>query len=942
VAGRDRPNLISSPTGASAPVGLDRARQLAWHDVQRTDINQKVEAAADPTHSNWIHKLDIGNTPRILRGRVVDSIAYTNCHKVQFGIVGTMWCSAIMPTAAQPMGARHIGQIPVGANVLVMWFQEDQSGIIVGVLPDAQTSSKYAMADFISQQARSGLLVDCAHHYPICLPNASLITDWSAGRPFDATTQGEQGSITETGLLEFIDSFMTTKRVDEECGIWHFWHDQMTRLAGHNFQLWTAGYEREDLDDEGEFDKVEGHTPYYWEALGAFEFGHNISRDIPTKCWQKDPDLQGYSGTEPCDDHQLPFFRLRDFYGYLGQAHKRVLAVPPQKCRSLNPTMRPLRLDEEGSSCCPETFCELSSCSAGELNTLDKLVVYPGVFEENLALTGRYAVRSAHEIIFSKHLLIPVPKQMRRPEDPNGDNATNYRATGHTKLGNGLEHNVAGEIDQPQNNDDNATQIRAAGFLDTHAFVFNWIAAHPFYYHMGDWFLPNETMLGYLASECGIPSFTPPYFDELKCHQFLDAPPAIPIKVDHRYGEVKYYPNHSYFGLLTDGGIVLGDGFGSEIKMANGNIYFTCPGDTYTLPGRNAVTFAGYDFIMRAHNSFDLSATRHDGRLKAERNLQLAATGHCGGVLIESMAKHAYCTGHKGQDASTGGITFRAKKSLITTYAKDLCFRLAKESSDKNVIIFDAGKKGRIKMKAKFHERFIDSKGAALDFWCSGSKIKRGAEHWRSGTLLCAPLVVTDKILSGKCIVAEEDLVSVKGHVITKKAKKTMGKVGVLKEKKGQGSQDGGGGSGAQGKSKLAEAIKKLKHRCSTLKKIGKTELKTLDKRQKEYSCTKAKFSFRLLKDYRCNDFVMFESRWQQWARLSGAQVAVWKETGVNGTYPYPGKRALSKKKRYKTLDPILYDQTTGLALDRGPLYENPEFNAPKSEVMNKHYIVIM
>jgi hypothetical protein len=899
MASQDRPTMVNKPTGAFAPVGIDRARRLAWWDVQRTDANQKLQPAADPLHSHWIHKLDHADRPIYLRGRVTDSIAYTNCHKVQFGMWGSMWCQMMTSTALQPIGVRQINQLPVGCGVIVLWYKDDNSGIIVGVIPDAQTNSKTAMVDFISQQARCGLLVDDAHNYPVTLDNAALITDWSAGRPFDSTTVGEGGNITETGLLDFIDSFMAVKRVDEECGLWTFWTDQLTRLAGHNLHIFSAGAEQEDIDDEGEFNKVEGHTPYYWEALSAFEFGLTVSQDIPAECWQKTPELQGLSATEPCDQHQLAFYRLRDFYGYWGQAHKRVVCLPPVECSSsVWPAL--FNLDATLVSSVGSDGCAMSSCVPQNLNLLKKKILYPGVFDEDLALTGRWAVRSAHEIIFSKHILIPAPKQMIRPEDPEGDNSGNYKAAGLDVFGRGSAHRVQGELDFPDTADD-PCQIRAAGFLDTHAFVFNWIGEHPFHYHENDWWLPDEADLNYLARDCHTIAFKPPYFDELACHLLLQTPAAIPIKVDHRYQKVKYYPNHSYFGMLADGGVVIGDGYGAELKMANGSVWITAPGDVNLMAGRSVVSWAGYDLIMRAKNCWDISATNGSGRLKAQKNLWAITTGPCSGILLQCDAKGVYndFKGKTGDKATLGGIVIKAEKSMIAYCASDMCFSLDQADTKEHVLTFDAGWKGRLKFKSKFFERFMSIDGAALDFWavpgdCTG-EVKRGAEYWYDGTLFCSPLVVNDKILAADCIATKKDLVALKGHVITSKAGKTQGKVGALVD-----GHD------------LLNKLNDYSARCkTTLPDIGETELEMLCKRQEKYCICDAEFSFRGVTEYATDDYVLFESRWQQLARVGGIDVNTWTEIPVNDTYPYPGKERLLGT-TFRTLNPKLYNIQTG------------------------------
>jgi hypothetical protein len=66
--------------------------------------------------------------------------------------------------------------------------------------------------------------------------------------------------------------------------------------------------------------------------------------------------------------------------------------------------------------------------------------MYPGVFEENISLTGKWSVRSAHGIVLEKSLPIAVPKQVVLPQDPSGDNATTYKAAG--ALGSGPDHLV--------------------------------------------------------------------------------------------------------------------------------------------------------------------------------------------------------------------------------------------------------------------------------------------------------------------------------------------------------------------------------------------------------------------------------------------------------------------------------------------------------------------
>jgi hypothetical protein len=909
MAGFDRPSVLSRPTGVSSPVGLDRSKRLAWFDVQRTDTNQRLGPATDPTNSHWIHKFNLGNEFRLFYGRIVDAVAYVNCYKVQVeNGTTTLWCTALSQTALQPIGARQLGQIAIGAAVVFALHPTDNSGLILGVIPEAQTASQSAAADFVSQASRSGLLVDSAHSYPLNQRLASLITDWSAGRPMDATTQGESGTITETGLLRFVDSFMTMNRVDEECGVWHFYGDSLTRIAGKNFQLWTTGSEREDVDDEGEFDIVEGYTPYPWEALGAFEFDIPTCRDLSADCWQKDPDHQGYASQEPCHDQQTPFFRLRDFYGYLGQGHKRVLSLPPQPCNMslfLDPA-------EAGGD------CSSPACTADNLNLLPTELIYPGVFDENLALTGRYAVRSAHEIILSKHLLIPSPKQITLPQDPSGDNLATYKPAGIH--GAGDDHLVVGEIAIEEGGTDEPGQIRAAGFLDTHAFAFNWIGEHPFHYHTRDWYIPEESALTHLDHPgCDTVSFPTPTFADLECNHFLETPVPIPLKVDHRYNEANYYPNHSYIALLAEGGIVIGDGYGAEIKLANGSVWITAPGDINTMAGRDVVNFAGYDFVAKAKNSWDISATNADGRLKAKNNLWMVANGEEGSILIESKATGAYKNDDPGEMGVSSGVAIKAGLGKLDMKAKNMTFKLIEPNAE-SVLTLDTGEEGRLRFRGKFFERFLSADGAALDFWGGG---ETSNEWWADGALINTPVVIDDSLMVAGCGVFQDDIISDTGHIATKRAAEMRGQVG-----KFNGS--------------FEEKFEYFRNRhTGELPAIAAQETETMEEREEEYIIHDRDFTFRSVEEYRTETFVLFESRWQQLARLSGVTMPTWAEDPVSETYPYPGA---SKQlgETFRTLDLKLYDVETKVANNRGPDYEDPSFETPEQQVLNDSYTVII
>src|SRR6185369_8543821 len=380
----------------------------------------------------------------------------------------------------------------------------------------------------------------------------------------------------------------------------------------------------------------------------------------------------------------------------------------------------------------PTGIANDGDCDRDQIAIYGRKLITPGVYEENLALTGRKTIRTAHELILSKYLPIPTPQQLKRPEDILGDTPDDYKFA--SNQGSGEDHKVTGEVRAGGAADDggfsgdqgnNEALVTAVGFMDVHSFAFNWIGDHPFHYHKKDWYIPQESELNYLLV-CEDPDLPVPAFDQLHCHQWLQRPVSIALHVDHRYKKVHYYPNNSYFALLADGGVVIGDGYGAEIRMTGGSIFINAPGDINIEPGRNANILAGYDAVTRAKNCVDISATVNDVRIKAKEQLWLCSSGERSGILIESMAEGAWCDfgGHgeaTGEVKALGGIVLKAQHSLISYCAQDMTFRLTDavddENSDDNVIEFDCGWSGRFRVKGKYVEHLIQEDGAIFDWW---------------------------------------------------------------------------------------------------------------------------------------------------------------------------------------------------------------------------------
>ena len=105
----------------------------------------------------------------------------------------------------------------------------------------------------------------------------------------------------------------------------------------------------------------------------------------------------------------------------------------------------------------------------------------------------------------------------------------------------------------------------------------------------------------------------------------------------------------------------------------------TAPGDVWIQPGRNVNIIAADDCIIKVHRSVDITSTKNDVRIKAERNLQILAgndQSEGGGVVIESRAPAAkYDFAKDGEDVKHSGILLIAPDSDIACWGKSVYLR---------------------------------------------------------------------------------------------------------------------------------------------------------------------------------------------------------------------------------------------------------------------------
>jgi hypothetical protein len=892
--------------------------QRGKHSAGMAPSNDAQATAREATQN-------LGVNPQIYRGRVVDVIAYALCYRVMLERNGgVVVCMAATPSGILPVGPRVLASIGPGSEVIVIRFNPGDYGVIIGGFPSPLTDPTLALSDFVHQSSRCGLRVDKTHSAPFSLADHGGIADFSDGRPFDSLSVGEWGAICETGLRQIIDPFMVQLAVDEATGIFAFYHDQLLRVCGYNLQMFSAGHEVEVYNDQCETHHYDGFTPYPWEQVGIVSPGEDPFQENEPKEVQFDKPY--YGAWEPTEDDQMPFHRSLLFRGYLGQGGKRMVMAPP----------------DEG----PVTYS----------SDADK---HAALWEENLGLDGRYSMRSAKAIHIAKWCAIPPVKRMKRIENADGDNEDNYKFSG--QAGSGPDHKVTGVIETTDS--DNPHLQQAAGLMDVHAWVFNWLGAHPFHYHAEDWKILEETDTFAEKVEEQIT------YGDLADQFYLSRPDPVQQKIDHRYDEVDYFPNTSYISLLDDGGVVIGDGYGAEIRMSGGHIFLTAPGDIWVKSGRNFNVLAGYDACFRAKNSMDLSTTDKDLRLKAEKNLHLLGgnDGEEGGVLIECKAPSGYDYQNVvGEEVSMGGFQVKVDKGDACIWASNIYLRTGGGDVEPGVITLDADKgQQAITFNASTIMNYVSE--SIMDNFGSDGNVEVSHLWSAESNVLGSGVCIQGFGIFEENVLVQGWVEAIAGHFASELSQQYDGKVGVME-----------GESLFLAYQSMQEcetaAATSVQDAITFWQELFTNYLYSDNQAGNDDTITAAHFTFRNPDQYRTNNFKLYEDRWQMMARLAGEELDMWDEKSINGasseeTMPYPGKKPWKDDETFMTMDLQLYDPEQGASIPRSggggngggaapadgggngggngsaqteQKYEEPKFKEPDKKAPAEGYMIIV
>lgn len=765
---------------------------------------------------------------------IVNAIPQKNCYVVSSPYNNTHRYAQILSHfyGNGSKGATELTSYPVGTAVLVFFISEAaREGFILGkiekqYLPQEDT---FIVPDWISVNSNTGILDDI---YKNTLTKDSLsmkVIEHGNMRPSDLL-QDDWGAITEFGSYFLLDKFTAAMRASDVCGMWAFLFDNLLRIYGYNYEHFTSATEHRVMNDLGEVHNVLFEAKYPYESLGYKNNGTDIT-EKSEKIWQKNKyvDINGsenevtrkYDLLKLKEAKQTGIWRGVSFRGMLGDLYHDYVAAPPSD------------LEE------PET--------------LEKETKYNGLSEIVRSADGFVGIRSAKAISFVKYPVIPVPKQKALPDDDvNGDKE--------------LTPKVKNDYTFPEKEVD----TRAVASMEFNNYRFNWHALQNIINHEKDWYVPEESDLNRKG------------YTKVAMSDFLASLPAlanIPIGSED-YSSVKHYASYSAITQHDDGSIVLEDGWGSQISMSRGNITITCAGDLQLRPGRNCVIMSPQDTIIKGGRNVDLSATKHDIRLKAENNLQVVS--NTGGLLLESKADSEgnLYKNKEGEDVVSSGVLVKSKKSNIALWGKNVHVNAVEGEEGRIVIDANKGETKEVYIKAKYV--INDVKEAVIDRFNDGENV----HYWHKEVSIvdCPNLVVNGSgwFIDGH-VGADKSMFCNKGFATGKGAPY----VAPLDQ---DAIPDTFNDAVEQAKNMTNEYVEKIKEQVYDNENgLGNTDfIKSIS------------FTFRNTEQYRTQSFAMAEARWQHVITGGGNWKEVYVEPEIGGpTYPYPGEEAQTSKGYY-------------------------------------------
>lgn len=248
--------------------------------------------------------------------------------------------------------------------------------------------------------------------------------------------------------------------------------------------------------------------------------------------------------------------------------------------------------------------------------------IYPGMLSETRRMDGIMRMRAAKEIKFEKTYGIVGPwlKTELRGAEPSPERAQNDTVDIQFKqeqLGLASEDEVSAL--RPLLHD-------AFDTVEEEQFFFNGLRRDG-----GVWYFPTVDEVKAQVFDTEDPVLR--VLDEQEQEYTLEDVISKDIEV-YPGRKVRLFKNSSVFLMSDDGGLILGDGFGAELRMNRGSITIAAAGDLQFLPGRDLVEQVPGNRLSRVGQRVEVSSTEGSITHKAASNIHLCSGGESGGALV--------------------------------------------------------------------------------------------------------------------------------------------------------------------------------------------------------------------------------------------------------------------------------------------------------------------
>ncbi len=477
-------------------------------------------------------------------------------------------------------------------------------------------------------------------------------------------------------------------KASEMAAVQTFSYDDLTRIKGTNFQLWTGLGER-DVSTTGDT-ATEGieETHLIHESLGRnrkadhYEIYQGFAKEGATQ-QQKENTLLKMT-REEYDKFQEDS-KLTDEVGAVARLEVARVRQRYEQWQSTHPRILPRRVKLNGylghgesdlivkSTACPSykdpskpkeptnpdaTAAEKTGLPEEDdfnkaytrTHTQASIPASTGLSEIQRAADGRVRIASAKSVSLVKEISIPVPVRIASDTETV---PTNFA----------VDPLIEPAITDPQE----STEVFDRRELYSRAHDREYVAKHP------EWEYPsiNETpTTGNIlekALEFKADSDDPSGVDYAPGHLMThthEIPAHVTMEVDEQT-KSKFYKGRAGIFITDDGGVVIRDAYGSSIRMTGGNIYADCPGDILEMPGRDKVTMAGRNASMQAQQDVEVVSAVGNTRVKAHNQLSMlgGAAGSNGGVLIENKAS-GVPEDTEGRKMSSKGVVIKSESYL--------------------------------------------------------------------------------------------------------------------------------------------------------------------------------------------------------------------------------------------------------------------------------------